>query len=113
MAEYSIGDVERIIGVRSHVLRYWEDAIPFIRPRKDNQGRRFYGEADLALLRRVKYLVEEEKYTIAGAGERLLAERTEPARMEPRDAIEAIASIRAELSGIHGIILDRRNNSGK
>ncbi len=121
MAEYSIGDVERIIGVKAHVLRYWEDAIPFIRPRKDNQGRRFYGEADVLLLRRVKYLVEEEKYTLEGAGNRLLAERTDPAFMCVRDTIaavdavdakEAISAIRAELTGIREIIKARRNQAG-
>ena len=42
MAEFSIGEVEKETGIKAHVLRYWEDVIPFIRPRKDDQGRRLY-----------------------------------------------------------------------
>jgi DNA-binding transcriptional MerR regulator len=74
MAEYSIGEVERMTGIRAHVLRYWEEAIPFIRPRKDDEGRRYYGDVDVRRITRVKELVEVERYTLAGAGERLVAE---------------------------------------
>lgn len=74
MAEYSIGEVERMTGIRAHVLRYWEEAIPFIRPRKDDEGRRYYGDVDVRRILRVKELVEVERYTLAGAGERLVAE---------------------------------------
>ncbi len=74
MAEFSIGEVEKETGIKAHVLRYWEDVIPFIRPRKDDQGRRFYSKRDIELILRVKYLVHEEKYTLEGAGERLVDE---------------------------------------
>jgi len=74
MAEYSIGEVERLTGIPAHVLRYWEEAIPFIRPRKDDEGRRYYGDVDVRRIVRVRELVEVERYTLAGAGERLVAE---------------------------------------
>ena len=77
MAEFSIGEVEKETGIKAHVLRYWEDVIPFIRPRKDDQGRRFYSKRDIELILRIKYLVQEEKYTLEGAGERLVAELAE------------------------------------
>ncbi len=95
MAEYSISEVERATGVKAHVLRYWEEAIPLIRPRKDAQGRRFYGARDVELISRVKYLVQEKKYTLAGAGERLLAELTDSRRER---AIREIETIRSDLS---------------
>jgi len=76
MAEYSIGEVESLTGLKAHVLRYWEDTVPFIRPRKDDRGRRVYSSRDVELISRVKRLVHEEKYTLEGAGERLLGELT-------------------------------------
>ncbi len=70
MAEFSIGEVERLTGLKAHVLRYWEEVIPFVRPRKDDQGHRFYRQRDVELITRIKYLVQEKKYTLEGAGER-------------------------------------------
>ncbi len=100
MAEYSIGEVERLTGIKAHVLRYWEETIPLIRPRKDSEGRRFYGSRDVQLIERVKYLVQQKKYTIGGAGERLLAELTEPGLRQTQDAIE---DLRAKLTELYGI----------
>ncbi len=95
MAEYTIGEVERATGIKAHVLRYWEEAIPLIRPRKDAQGRRFYGARDVELIERVKHLVQERKYTLAGAGERLMAELTDSRRER---ALRELDTIRADLS---------------
>jgi DNA-binding transcriptional MerR regulator len=100
MADYSIGEVERLTGIKIHVLRYWEEAIPLIRPRKDGQGRRFYSSRDVELLSRIKYLVQERKYTLEGAGERLLAELTDPGFLRARESLE---SLRAELMGLYAI----------
>ena len=101
MAEFSIGEGERLTGLKAHVLRYWEDAIPFIRPRKDEQGRRFYNPRDVELISRVKYLVQEKKYTLEGAGERLLAELTDSKLLSTREAVEAV---RLELMNIYAIV---------
>lgn len=101
MAELSIGEVERLTGLKAHVLRYWEDSIPFIRPRKDDEGRRFYGERDVELIERVKYLVQEKKYTLEGAGERLIAELADPRLSSAREALE---DIRRELTGVYAIV---------
>ncbi len=105
MAEYSIGEVERLTGLKAHVLRYWEEAIPFIRPRKDDQGRRFYSARDVELISRIKYLVQEKKYTLEGAGERLVAELTDARMIRKREAVEAV---RAELANIYAIVRKRK-----
>lgn len=76
MAEFSIGEVERLTSLPAHTLRYWEETIPFIRPRKDDRGRRVYSSRDVELIERVKHLVQDRKYTLEGAGERLLRELT-------------------------------------
>ena len=104
MAEYSIGDVEKLTGVKAHVLRYWEEAVPFIRPRKDDQGRRFYSSVDVEMIRRIRYFITEEKYTLEGAGERLIAERSDTRRMDMRDAIDAL---RADLLRVYEIVRTR------
>ena len=66
MGQYSIGDVEEISGIKAHVLRYWEEVIPSIRPRKDLGGRRVYSQRDLEVIFRLKYLISEKKFTIEG-----------------------------------------------
>lgn len=105
MAEYSIGEVERLTGLKAHVLRYWEEAIPFVRPRKDDQGRRFYSARDVELISRIKYLVQEKKYTLEGAGERLVAELTDARMIRTRETVEAV---RAELANIYAILRKRK-----
>ncbi len=101
MAEFSIGEVERLTGLKAHVLRYWEEVIPFIRPRKDDQGRRFYSARDVELISRVKYLVQDRKYTLEGAGERLMAELTDPKFLNARGRLE---EVRSELMRVHTLL---------
>ena len=79
MREYSIGEVAEILGVKHHVLRYWEQEIPLVNPAKDNFGRRVYSGRDVQILLRVRYLVHETGYTVRGASERILNELTGPA----------------------------------
>ena len=57
MATFSIGDVEKITGIKAHILRYWESVIPGFAPRKDIGGRRAYTDRDLDLILRLKYLI--------------------------------------------------------
>jgi DNA-binding transcriptional MerR regulator len=102
MAEFSIGEVERLTGVKAHVLRYWEEAIPFIRPRKDDQGRRFFRMRDVELISRIKYLVQEKKFTLEGAGERLLTELTDSRLIQMKESLDGI---RTELMNVYAIVL--------
>ena len=74
MTTYSIGEAEELTGVKSHILRYWEEAIPDFAPRKDIGGRRVYTERDIDLIVRLKYLIYEKKFTIEGARAQLLSE---------------------------------------
>ena len=74
MASYSIGDVERLIGTKVHVIRYWEKEIPLIQPKRDAFGRRVYSSRDLRLLLRLKHLLYKRRFTIEGAREELLRE---------------------------------------
>lgn len=64
---YSIGEVSEMTELEQHVLRYWESEFEQLKPRKNRAGRRVYTEEDIAMVRRVHYLLKDEKYTIEGA----------------------------------------------
>jgi DNA-binding transcriptional MerR regulator len=64
---YRIGDVSRMTGVKAFVLRYWETEFPMLEPEKRANGRRYYHEEDVEMIRKIKRLLYDEGYTIAGA----------------------------------------------
>jgi DNA-binding transcriptional MerR regulator len=72
---YRIGEVSRIVGVEPHVLRYWESEFPFVKPSRVVSKQRLYKRKDVEMLLRIKQLLHEEKYTIAGAKKHLRQER--------------------------------------
>ncbi len=74
MAEFLIGEVEEMTGVKAHTLRYWEEVVPFISPNKDNSGRRLYTKTDVRIILRLNHLINEKKFSIEGAQEQILAE---------------------------------------
>jgi DNA-binding transcriptional MerR regulator len=63
----TIGEVGRALGVKAHVLRYWEEQFPTLRPLKRSGGRRYYRAEDVALVQRISRLLTQEGYTIRGA----------------------------------------------
>lgn len=63
----SIGEVSEALGIKPHVLRYWEDQFRELRPLKRAGGRRLYRPEDVALLRRIQGLVTRGGYTLKGA----------------------------------------------
>jgi DNA-binding transcriptional MerR regulator len=75
MEELTVVDLEKILGVKSHVIHYWEKEIPLVQPKKDKQGyRNIYSKRDAAILLRLKYLLYEKRYTVEGAREELFKE---------------------------------------
>jgi DNA-binding transcriptional MerR regulator len=74
MAWYSIGDAEELLGLKAHVIRYWEREIPLVKPQKDASGRRLYSKRELRLLLRLKYLLYKRHFTLEGAREELFRE---------------------------------------
>lgn len=69
----TIGEVATALGIRQHVLRYWEEQFPALRPLKRNGGRRYYRPADIALVATIDRLVHREGYTLKGAKKALQA----------------------------------------
>ncbi len=68
---YRIGEVSQIVGVQPHVLRYWESEFRTIRPQKSSKGQRVYSRKDVEKLLRVKDLLKNQGFTIAGARKQL------------------------------------------
>jgi DNA-binding transcriptional MerR regulator len=64
---YRIGEVSRITEIRPFVLRYWEEEFPMLEPVKGRQGYRLYRQQDVDLVLKIKRLLYDEGFTIAGA----------------------------------------------
>jgi DNA-binding transcriptional MerR regulator len=71
---FKIGEVCELAGVQAHVLRYWESEFPMLAPQKNRAGQRVYRRRDVEMALRVKELLYEDQYTIAGAKKRLAYE---------------------------------------
>ena len=82
-----------MLGVKPHVVRYWEQEIGMLSPSKNLAGRRTYSISDLQLLFRIKHLVQERRYTVQGAAQQILDERSG----SRADARARINSVRGEL----------------
>ena len=68
---FIIGVVCELTGVHAHVLRYWESEFPMLAPQKNRAGQRVYRKRDVEMALRIKELLYEDQYTIAGAKKRL------------------------------------------
>ncbi len=104
---YTIGDVAKITGIKPHVLRYWESQFKFLRPARRYSGHRKYTKSEIDMIGRVKHLVVEKRFTLAGARRELgriysnrpLATSTDkqistvPALQEIKNDIEACLAI--------------------
>jgi DNA-binding transcriptional MerR regulator len=71
---FKIGEVCEITGIQAHVLRYWESEFPTLAPQKNRAGQRTYRRRDVEMVLRIKELLYEEQYTIAGAKKKLSTE---------------------------------------
>ncbi len=69
---YSIGEVADQVGLKEHVLRFWEKEFDFLRPITNNANHRKYTIREINLIKKIKYLVYDEKYTIPGARQKIL-----------------------------------------
>lgn len=71
---FKIGEVSSLVGVRAHVLRYWEKEVSSIRPSKSASNQRRYRRKDVEIFREIKRLLYEERYTLAGARKRIASQ---------------------------------------
>jgi DNA-binding transcriptional MerR regulator len=103
----TIGEVADALGIRQHVLRYWEQQFPMLRPLKRSGGRRYYRPEDVVLVERIDRLVNREGYTLRGARQALEADTAgAPAAISPvtppkiagADLLPQLRAIRSRLA---------------
>ena len=79
---FKIGEVCDLVGVQAHVLRYWETEFPMLSPQKNRSGQRSYRRRDVEIALRIKELLYDDLYTIAGAKKKLQVELRETNRLK-------------------------------
>ena len=111
MGQYSIGEIEELTGIKAHILRYWEEVIPSIAPKKDLGGRRLYSQRNLEVILRLKYLIYEKKFTIEVARENLLSELD--VISENAELLQTIQELRSELTELYLTVRKYRKKEKK
>jgi len=97
---FKIGEVCELVGVQAHVLRYWETEFPMLSPQKNRSGQRSYRRRDVEISIRIKQLLYDEMFTIAGAKKKLQTELRETSKLkivhpEPKDKPEYLRPVDA------------------
>jgi DNA-binding transcriptional MerR regulator len=104
---FKIGEVAELVGVESHVLRYWESEFK-MRPQRSPSGQRMYRRRELEKFLRIRQLVHEQGFTVQGA-RKALSEGKEPtAAIDPEQIADALARIqgaRARLADLRERLL--------
>jgi DNA-binding transcriptional MerR regulator len=109
---YRIGEVARLCGVETYVLRFWETEFPQLKPNKSGAGQRLYRRREVDLARRIRHLLYEEGYTIPGARHAIQSESRKPAESGQMQLAEAggksappkLGKLRTELKEILGML---------
>ena len=99
---FKIGEVCELVGVQAHVLRYWETEFPMLSPQKNRSGQRSYRRRDVEISLRIKQLLYEEMFTIAGAKKKLHAEMRETTKLKVVHP-EPGEDNRSEPNGLQGL----------
>ncbi|MFO1377453.1 MAG: MerR family transcriptional regulator [Steroidobacteraceae bacterium] len=94
---FTIGEVSELCGVKPHVLRYWEQEFPQLKPVKRRGNRRYYQRQDVIVIRQIRSLLYDQGFTIGGARNKLEGEE---ARDDLSHSQQVIRQVRAELEDI-------------
>jgi DNA-binding transcriptional MerR regulator len=98
---FTIGEVSDLCAVKPHVLRYWEQEFPQLKPVKRRGNRRYYQRQDVLVIRQIRSLLYEEGFTIGGARQRLQGEE---ARTDVSQSQQIIRQLRVELEEVLKIL---------
>lgn len=97
---FKIGEVAELTGIQPYVLRYWETQFTTLRPTKSSSGQRLYRRNDVLAVLRIKELLYERRFTIAGARRHLAAEQ----ESLPPNALDGIRLVKEELKRISSLL---------
>ena len=94
---FTIGEVSDLCAVKPHVLRYWEQEFPQLKPVKRRGNRRYYQRHDVLMVRQIRSLLHEQGFTIQGARQRL---EGDTAHNDVSRSQQLVRQIRVELEEI-------------
>ncbi len=98
---FTIGEVSELCGVKPHVLRYWEQEFPQLKPVKRRGNRRYYQRQDVIIIRQIRALLYEQGFTIGGARQQLEGDEN---RTDANQSQQIIKQIRVELEEVLDIL---------
>ena len=98
---FTIGEVSDLCAVKPHVLRYWEQEFPQLKPVKRRGKRRYYQRQDVLMIRQIRSLLYDQGFTIGGARQRLSGEDV---RNDLKQSQQLIKLMRAELEDVLQIL---------
>ena len=102
----SIREVSEATGLKPHVLRFWEQEFPMLRPKKNRAGNRVYTARDIQVVERIQDLLKREKYTIEGARQVMDREARQ------REAVGPDGDVRRDLTRLRAFLEDVRDGLG-
>jgi DNA-binding transcriptional MerR regulator len=94
---FTIGEVSELCGVKPHVLRYWEQEFPQLKPAKRRGNRRYYQRHDVIMVRQIRNLLYDQGFTIGGARLQLSGEG---AKQDLNQTHQILRQMRAELEDV-------------
>lgn len=94
---FTIGEVSELCAVKPHVLRYWEQEFPQLKPVKRRGNRRYYQRHDVLMVRQIRSLLHEQGFTIQGARQRLEGDK---AQTDASKSHQLIKQLRVELEEV-------------
>lgn len=97
---FTIGEVSDLCQVKSHVLRYWEQEFPQLKPVKRRGNRRYYQQHDILIARNIRTLLYDQGFTIQGARLQLRDKGQQIAALPSLSAADSLAAIRSDLESI-------------
>jgi DNA-binding transcriptional MerR regulator len=94
---FTIGEVSELCAVKPHVLRYWEQEFPQLKPVKRRGNRRYYQRQDVLIIRQIRSLLYDDGFTIGGARQKLTGEE---AKTDLSQSQQIVRQLRLELEEI-------------
>ena len=98
---FTIGEASGLCGVKAHVLRYWEQEFPQLKPVKRRGNRRYYQRKDVIIIRQIRALLYDEGFTIGGARQRLTGDES---KSDITKSQQIIKQLRVELEDLYKIL---------
>jgi DNA-binding transcriptional MerR regulator len=98
---FTIGEVSDLCAVKPHVLRYWEQEFPQLKPVKRRGNRRYYQRQDVLIIRQIRSLLYDDGFTIGGARQRLTGDE---AKIDVSQSQQIIKQLRLELEQVLKIL---------